>query len=445
MKLFRFFIPVIVLIYLQSSNAISGGVLSGFLILSDSVLAPGVVYRNVLIGKGRYKHSVHFIEADLVNPFVSAVVLKAFNQVNELEKMHSMIRKYDSANPGNKLLGAVNANFWRAYSNRPIGPTIIDGEVLEMITHKRWSSAFFNKISFMYIDTFFLEGTIGMETGATLNIKRVNRRHDSLGVVLYNRFGGDTIPYVHNNILMKAFAAALQDTVFDDLTEAELDTAILMETIRTEQLELSYEYSQMKILLKYIDDPAINKDIKCRVIGIKDSGSVAVPSKGCVISCGDDFNFMRLPITGDTLIIRFSTNLYDSVEFYNSVAGTPRLVRDGKAKNEAREEGSKGWRFINSALARTAVGTNKSMTKIYLVAVETGSKWKRTRGASLAQLANIMKQIGCYNAMNLDGGGSTIMVIDNNNSLRYNTLSSRHISVGLGIVLKDITEKTNKP
>ena len=31
---------------------------------------------------------------------------------------------------------------------------------------------------------------------------------------------------------------------------------------------------------------------------------------------------------------------------------------------------------------------------------------------TLTELANFMKSIGCYNAMNLDGGGSTVLYVN---------------------------------
>jgi exopolysaccharide biosynthesis protein len=51
-------------------------------------------------------------------------------------------------------------------------------------------------------------------------------------------------------------------------------------------------------------------------------------------------------------------------------------------------------------------------------------------------MAMIMKSLGCYDAMNLDGGGSSVMVIDGKNVM--STLrpdASRRISVGLGVRL----------
>jgi len=45
-----------------------------------------------------------------------------------------------------------------------------------------------------------------------------------------------------------------------------------------------------------------------------------------------------------------------------------------------------------------------------------------------------MAKIGCYNAMNLDGGGSTTMVINGLNIINnYNPNKSRRISVGLAV------------
>lgn len=417
-----------------------------YLVIEENELTPGVTYRNVLIGKGKFKHSVHVVEANLSNPFVSAAVLKAYNQVNELEKLHEMIKRYDSLNKDCKTIASVNANFWRAYSNRPIGPTIVNGEILEMITYKQWTSGLFDKISFLYIDTFFIKGKFQTQNGQIYEIDKVNRRMDSLGISFYNKYGGDTIPYVQLSKLTKAFQLALQDTVFDDSTEALLDTAGLMDAIKTEQMESNLEHLTKKISIRYLENPAINKLIKCIVIAINDTGYVKMPENGAVITFGEDYKQRLLPQINDTLYLKFSTNIFDSVEFYNAVSGTPRLVRNGIAKHEAREEGSRGRRFINRTLPRTAIGTNQDKTKLFFVAVEPGSNWKRTIGASLAQLANIMKMVGCWDAMNLDGGGSSMMIINGKNLLRTNPKTSRAISVGLSIIQKiyDETQSTKK-
>ena len=112
--------------------------------------------------------------------------------------------------------------------------------------------------------------------------------------------------------------------------------------------------------------------------------------------------------------------------------------------HEAYDEGSVKKRFINGALPRSAIGYNKDKTKLFLVAVPAGRKQEGTVGASLTQLADIMEYIGCYAAHNLDGGGSTNMVIGENNVI--NPTTSRRLSVAIAAVtLKQENSKAKLP
>ena len=61
-------------------------------------------------------------------------------------------------------------------------------------------------------------------------------------------------------------------------------------------------------------------------------------------------------------------------------------------------------------MRRASVGTNKDKTKVCFVVFETGRKGDSTRGASLYDLAHIMKSLVAWDAVNLDGGSSTAML-----------------------------------
>ena len=116
------------------------------------------------------------------------------------------------------------------------------------------------------------------------------------------------------------------------------------------------------------------------------------------------------------------------------ISGSPRLVRNGIAKQEAAIEGNSSGRFINWQLPRTAIGFDKSRTKLLLAVVEGTDSKKSQYGASLQDLANIMKALGAYQAMNLDGGGSSTFVIDGKNLLRANdSQNSRKLSIIFGV------------
>ena len=59
---------------------------------------------------------------------------------------------------------------------------------------------------------------------------------------------------------------------------------------------------------------------------------------------------------------------------------------------------------------RSAVGISANGKTLYLVAVD-GRQEKHSIGANMFELGELMKQIGAHDAINLDGGGSTAMVV----------------------------------
>ena len=63
---------------------------------------------------------------------------------------------------------------------------------------------------------------------------------------------------------------------------------------------------------------------------------------------------------------------------------------------------------------RTAIGTNRNGRYIYLVVVD-GRQPFYSEGATFAELAGLLKDLGAFYAMSLDGGGSSTMVVEGDN------------------------------
>ena len=57
---------------------------------------------------------------------------------------------------------------------------------------------------------------------------------------------------------------------------------------------------------------------------------------------------------------------------------------------------------------RTAIGVDKSGTKLWLVVVD-GRQRNYSEGMNLHELGSLMIELGCWNATNMDGGGSSVM------------------------------------
>lgn len=96
----------------------------------------------------------------------------------------------------------------------------------------------------------------------------------------------------------------------------------------------------------------------------------------------------------------------------NALGGHPRLVVDGVADPVAfGKEEAVGEHLVRDTHPRTAIGLKNDGKTIVLVVVD-GRQPTRSMGITMIDLANYMKdELGCVQAMNLDGGGSSTMVV----------------------------------
>lgn len=102
-----------------------------------------------------------------------------------------------------------------------------------------------------------------------------------------------------------------------------------------------------------------------------------------------------LIVDGDS--IRFGDITDAKVDF---IGGTPALLKNGKIDIDQ----SYGDSFNLARHPRSAIGDNAD--NLYLVTVD-GRRQKEAPGMTLPELAEFMLSLGCVNAINLDGGGST--------------------------------------
>ncbi len=95
----------------------------------------------------------------------------------------------------------------------------------------------------------------------------------------------------------------------------------------------------------------------------------------------------------------------------NSIGGGPMLIRDSinvAVDNYWKEVFDGGGIAGTSRQPRTAIGaTNKG--KLILMVVD-GRTMNGSAGMTLAEMANLMLKLGVKQAINLDGGGSSVMV-----------------------------------
>jgi len=89
-------------------------------------------------------------------------------------------------------------------------------------------------------------------------------------------------------------------------------------------------------------------------------------------------------------------------KLYNAISGNRTLVRNGKALAVLDDD------QLNP---RTAVALDRANRHLILIVVD-GRQPGYSEGVTLTELAEIILHHGGYNAINLDGGGSSTMVIE---------------------------------
>jgi len=89
---------------------------------------------------------------------------------------------------------------------------------------------------------------------------------------------------------------------------------------------------------------------------------------------------------------------------FNAVSGNAMLVEDGKAL--------KG--LDDSVQPRTAIALDERRRQLIIVLVD-GRQPNYSEGATLDELAKMIVEFGGYTGINLDGGGSTTLVVEDSN------------------------------
>ena len=155
-----------------------------------------------------------------------------------------------------------------------------------------------------------------------------------------------------------------------------------------------------------------------RVVGVHDGeGSLTIPVNGFVLSaCGFAREWVlanlragskiRLDMTL-TPIESQQTEAWKRASFV--VGGGPQLIMEGKVAITFEEE-KVAPQFVNDRHPRTAIARLKD-GRMLLVTVD-GRQSGISVGMSLPEFARLLLEFDAWEAINLDGGGSTTMVVD---------------------------------
>lgn len=347
-------------------------------------LAPGVAYRQFVDHRGPLV--VYLVRVDLRRADLELREVRANDQLKGREKPSEMARRV--ASNGMRVLVAVNGDFFDLKTGENENEQVIGGEWWKGLkitdspydTYDNVHTQFAIDASRRpFMDRFLLDGkawVIGRGTPTPTPTPIVNVNHDPSGnpegTALFTPRFGATTP---------------RDTL--RLTAEAPMTSI----------------GRRGDTLLFVRRGAVSSQ----------SGS-PIPLNGAVLSAygaGMRLQEVQAMRDGDTVGVFLTTlpRLSSGAAPALVIGGWPRILRDGVnvAADAATVEGTIS-RNAEIRHPRTAVGMSRDSSTLFIVAID--GRTTRSVGVTLTELASLMRQLGAWQAMNFDGGGSTTMVID---------------------------------
>ena len=111
-----------------------------------------------------------------------------------------------------------------------------------------------------------------------------------------------------------------------------------------------------------------------------------------------------------------------------AIGGGPVLINSGEVVNTWSEEMFEvGGVNPTSNNPRTALGVTADSKLIFFVC-EGRNKTEGVAGLTTADVAEVLFDLGCVEAINLDGGGSTCMLVNGKETIKVSDGSQRSVA-----------------
>lgn len=320
--------------------------------LFTTELTPGAVHTRYLVSG---PNIMDVVAVDLSAPWLHFETFRP----EELTPATVQSRAVDG--PGNRVIAAVNGDFFSFETHRPIANQMVRGEFAHGVPARNRYHFAVDTTGRPHMDALSFNGAITLPDGETHPVLGVNRIVADAGILAFNRFAGDRTPSGNGTLEF-----VLQPAGSTDQTGSGIEQTLQVQEIHH-------------------------------------GGSTPIPQDGYVIRVQGAENTAGLAgaiAKGD--LVTFRPGFEPDRRGLTDVMGGGVLILDRgqpySGTNEARHP-------------RTFVAMDRDTTTVYLCTVD--GRQLTSIGMSYREMADALLQIGAWHAVNLDGGGSTTLVIRN--------------------------------
>lgn len=342
------------------------------------LVAPGVTYfKKQRTSPGR-ELIAHVLRIDLRETRISIRSLKARGK----ESLRTMVDRLNSS--GEQVMGAINGDFFSQGSKAgiPHGLQVSDGRLI--FGPRQRTMIGFGVDNKPYMGTVAFRGTVtlGSSRRVTFNLDGVNVFPDEFqkkdGILLFTPAFLEVEPgnYQSFTIVLEKIEPALQvgDRCVGQVADVSLG-------------EKKLEVPEDGCLITFIGAPA-RQYFNSIKKGVKVSLTLTLP-----------------PIRGGVP---------------QAISGGPRLLRRGRVSVEFDKEDFTRQHAIylnRKRHPRSAVGYDRQRRNLFLVMVE--GRIDASRGVTMGELGELLQEIGCYEGMSFDGGGSAALYVRGKGLVSY--------------------------
>ncbi len=325
-------------------------------LLVEEEIAPGVLRQEYNVNYGDKNTKVNLLKIDLNNPCVEISVVAGAGKYTNRATVSEMAKRTDAT-------ALVNGDFFNTLlQGSPEGPSIVDGKLqtspVEYIGLYSLGITDDNTASIEEID---FSGTVTAKNGNSFKLDSLNKSY-----YWYEPTG----EYSHQDKL----------NLYNDFWASKSRGDKKNSEILVSSGGIVEQISEGK------------------------SFDFPVPDGKFIIQAdGKGYEFIKNNVNiGDQLSINYNITPNKNYKFL--IGGHALLV-----DNSSAVKYTKDINVLGGIRARTAAGISSDGKTLFIASAE--GRTKRSAGLSLSNLSDFMVSMGAYRAVNLDGGGSTAMVV----------------------------------
>lgn len=339
----------------------------------------GVVHSRIVRASGPW--IINVLRIDLRRSGVGVKTVRAHAQLRSRERLSDMVKRAEAA--GIDVVAAINADFFNLKSGESENNQVIDGEW--------WKGV---KVTDSPYDTF-------RNPHAQFGV-------DSAGHPMIDRYQFDGIALTRTAaiplIALNSIPTGPQEgTAFYTPRFGPVAPVIGAADSSTHSVEAVFAaVGQRRDTALYVRHGVAAHN-----------GGSAIAADGAVLAAyGPRSKDVAAIGDGDTLkvVLRASVAGVRPVPFAQLLGGWPQIIRDGAniAANAAATEGALSSN-ADVRHPRSAIGFSRDSATLFLVVVDGRSR--QSVGMTLIELADFIRSLGAYQALNFDGGGSSTLIV----------------------------------